>query len=212
MTGPDFLALTQLLSPAFPTGAFAYSQGLEWAVATGRVDNADGLRCWLMDGLSFGAARVDAVLLAHALQPDADLAALDAIARALAPSRERAEETVALGAAFDRVAAVLRGIPPAGHALPVAVGRVVRGLQVDPETVIALYLQGWAGSLVQIGVRVIPLGQTEGQQVLAALGAGIATLSKQALTLPVGELTTSTFTGDLGGMLHETQDVRLFRT
>lgn len=207
----DLLTLTQLLSPAFPTGAFAYSQGLEWAVSEGRVTDAAGLEAWLGDALLFGSARIDAVLLAHALRDGADLAVLDDIALALAPSRERAEETLALGGAFGRVASQVTGQGPEEHVLPVAVGRSARGLAAD-ETVIALYLQGWAGSLAQIGVRIIPLGQTDGQRVLAALGPVIAETSAQARETGLQDLTSSTFLGDLGGMLHETMPVRLFRT
>ena len=87
MGGPSVIAIeaarlraVQLLSPAFPTGGFAYSQGLEWAMAEGAVRDAATLTDWLRDGLVHGAGWSDGVLLSLALRPDADHAALGDLA------------------------------------------------------------------------------------------------------------------------------------
>ena len=83
------LVAVQLLSPAFPTGGFAYAQGLEWAMSQGVVADGAALAEWLRDLLAHGALWSDAVLLSLALRRDADPAALDDLARALCPSPER---------------------------------------------------------------------------------------------------------------------------
>ncbi|NJM84300.1 MAG: urease accessory protein UreF, partial [Tabrizicola sp.] len=63
------LTLVQWLSPAFPTGAFACSHGLEWAVAAGEVRQAAEVQAWLADVLAHGSGWQDAVVLAAALRP-----------------------------------------------------------------------------------------------------------------------------------------------
>ena len=81
--GAALMTLVQWLSPAFPVGAFAYSHGLEWAIAAGDVRDAGSLHTWLDAVLQHGAGRSDAILLAHALRPYADAAALSDLALAL---------------------------------------------------------------------------------------------------------------------------------
>ncbi|MGR3436877.1 MAG: urease accessory protein UreF [Shimia sp.] len=203
----DLLRLTQWLSPAFPVGAFAYSSGLETAIDRGLVGNAESLRAWLAQTVRRGAGAVDAVLLARALASE-DMAQT---ARALAGCAERWEETVAQGAAF---AATLRAM---GHdardaALPVVVGEAARGLAVAPAQVAALYLQGYAGNLATIAVRHVPLGQSDGQGVLAALAPDIAATAEWAAGAGIEDIATTAFTADLCAMAHATQEVRIYRT
>lgn len=206
------LSLVQWLSPAFPTGAFAYSHGLEWSVAADEVRDAPGLSRWLTDILTRGAGGTDAVILAHALAPDADLDALAELARALAPSAERLEETEAQGAAFARTVAAVTGQTAPPRPLPVAVGAAAAGLGLDPVDVLALYLQAMAANLVTIAVRHVPLGQTEGQAVLAALLPLIRRLAAERATLPLSAIGSATIRADLAAMRHETMDVRIFKT
>lgn len=209
---PGLLTLMQWLSPAFPTGGFAYSHGLEWMVAEGGLTGADALRDWLADVLRFGAGRQDAILLSLALRPGADPAALDALARALCPSAERLAETLDQGTAFARTVAGITGrdLPP--RALPVAVGEAAADLGLPREQVIALYLHAFAANLVSVGIRFLPLGQTEGQAVLSALHP--VTLALAAETAEAGEddLGSVALGADLAAMRHETMDVRIFRT
>ena len=113
LSGTALLRLLAWLSPAFPTGGFAYSHGLEWAVEAGDVRYGETLREWVEDVLERGAGRTDAILLRHAWgAPDAaSLAAVAELAGAIAPSRERRQETLDQGEAFLR-AAVAWGEPP----------------------------------------------------------------------------------------------------
>ncbi len=79
MTDLDRLRLTQVLSPAFPIGSFAHSQGLEWAIASGRVRDGAGMQAWVAAVISQGSGFVDAVFLSMGRAPGADFAALTAL-------------------------------------------------------------------------------------------------------------------------------------
>ena len=210
MLSPAHLALVQWLSPAFPTGAFAYSHGLETEIAGGTVSDATSLAAWLGNILRYGAGWQDAVLLSHALEGGAE--ALDELARALAPCAERLQEGLEQGAALARTVAGITGrdLPP--RMLPVAVGEAAAALDLPKADVIALYLHGFAGNLVSIGIRHVPLGQTEGQAVLARLMPLIHDLAGRAATAPLDGLGTCALAGDIAAFRHETQEVRIFRT
>lgn len=210
MLSDAHLTLVQWLSPAFPTGAFTYSHGLETEIAGGIVHDATSLEAWLRNILRFGAGWQDAVLLAHALEGDCD--ALDELARALQPCSERLRESREQGAAFARCVAGITGRDLPARLLPVAVGEAAMGLGLPKSDVIALYLQGFTGNLVTIAIRHVPLGQTEGQGVLARLLPLIHRLARDAATAPLDDIGTCALAGDLAAFRHETQEVRIFRT
>lgn len=209
---PALLTLSQWLSPSFPIGAFAYSHGLEWAIAAGEVRDADSLRVWLADILAHGAGRNDAILLAHALRPGADLATLSDLALALAASAEREREMLEQGAAFVQATNALTGQGRPVRPLPVAVGAAAQALGLPPQTVLALFLQGFAGNLASIAVRFVPLGGVDGQRVLASLRPLIADLAREAARAPLDAIGTAVFRADLASMRHETMSPRMFRT
>ena len=208
----DLLTLVQWLSPAFPVGGYAYSHGLEWAISEGQVTDGDSLRDWLTDILDHGSGRADAVLLARAMDPDADLAAVAATARALCASKERWVETHDQGRAFTEAVNALTENDFPAVALPVAVGRAARALRLPAERVAALYLHAFASNLVSAAVRFVPLGQTEGQRVLAALHPLIDRLAREAAATPLDAIASGVPGADLAAIHHETQDVRIFRT
>lgn len=210
MLSAAHLTLTQWLSPAFPTGAFAYSNGLETEIATGTVQDAASLETWLQNILRFGAGWQDAVLLSHALEGGRD--ALDDLARALAPCAERLQEGLEQGTAFARTVTGITGhtLPP--RMLPVALAEAAAPLDLPKADVIALYLQGFGGNLVTIGIRHVPLGQTEGQAVLSRLAPLIHDLARRAACVPLDTLGTCALAGDLAALQHEVMDVRIFRT
>lgn len=210
--GAGLLSLVQWLSPAFPTGGFAYSHGLEFEIAAGRVTSSAALADWLRQVLAYGTGLQDAILLAHALEPAADLDMLMGLAHALAPSAERLVETMEQGAAFARVASALVGQDFQARPLPLAVGQAAVGLGLPKAQVIALYLQAFTANLVSAAVRFVPLGQTEGQGVLAGLHPLIQTLAAKAATASLEDITTSTLRADLAAMRHETMLTRIFRT
>lgn len=206
------LSLVQWLSPAFPTGGFAYSHGLEQVIAEGSVRDAAGLELWLSGILRHGAGWQDAVLLSLALREGAEPAALAAVARALAPSAERLAETEEQGAALARTVAALTGRSLPAAPLPVALGQAAATLGLPPAQVIALFLHGFASNLVSVATRAVPLGQTEAQAVLARLHPLCETLAQAAATAQEADLGGAALAADLAAMAHETLDVRLWKT
>jgi urease accessory protein len=204
------LALVQWLSPAFPTGSFAYSHGLE-AVIAGGERSAAGIDAWIEGVLRHGSGQADAVLLASVLRGE-DAGAMDALARAMAGTKERLAETVEQGAAFARTVAALTGRDLPARCLPVALGEATRPLDLPVEEVVAVYLHAFAANLVAVATRFAPLGQTEGQGMLAGLHPVIADLAAFAATAGVDEIGTTALAADLAAMRHEEMDVRIFKT
>lgn len=212
---PHLVTLMQWLSPSYPVGGFSYSHGLEWAVAAGDVTEAAGFQAWLADVLEYGTGRNDAILLAAAYRAEdaATLAHVDAVARALAPSSERLLETTAQGAAFVRTTAEIWDMDLPALCYPVAVGRAAALIGVGLEQVLPLYLHGFASNLTGAAMRLVPLGQTEGQRVLAAMTPLCDLLAQEALAgAGLDDLGGCTVMADIAAMKHETQYTRLFRS
>lgn len=206
----DLLTLVQWLSPAFPTGGYAYSHGLE-AVMAGGERTAAGIGRWIEGVLRHGGGQADAVLLAAVLRGE-DPEEMDALARAMAGTKERLAETVEQGAAFARTVAALTGrnLPP--RCLPVAVGEAARGMNLAVEEVVGVYLHAFAANLAACATRFAPLGQTEGQGMLAGLHPVISELATWAATAGVEEIGTAALAAEIAAIRHETLDVRIFKT
>lgn len=205
---PDLLTLTQWLSPAFPLGSFAYSHGLETVIEDGDIRDRETLTSWISDILEHGTGFVDAVLLAQSLAGQ-DLSEMSV---ALAASKERLIETQAQGRAFADTVNAMTGAQIPQAPLPVAVGVAARGLSLAPEEVLSLYLHAFASNLVSVGVRFVPLGQTDGQMALAALHPIIVEVAARAAQAEIRDISSAAFGADLSAMRHETQDVRIFKT
>lgn len=208
----NLLSLIQWLSPAFPTGGYAHSHGLEQAAADASLTDAASLQDWLADILTHGSGRQDAILLALALRPATDLDALTDLALALCSGAERHQETLAQGTALARTVAALTGRSLKPRPLPVALGEAAAPLNLPAEQVLALFLHAMASNLVQAMVRFVPLGQTEGQATLAALHPLITRLSESLRRATEYDLATATFGAELAAMRHETLQPRIFKT
>jgi urease accessory protein len=214
------------LSPAYPTGAFSYSHGLEYAVETGQVTTAAALIDWVATVIDAGAGRIDAVLFAAAWRAAeaGDDAALDTaveLASAWRGSAETALESAAQGAAFLAVTGAAWAHPALERLgrrhdgqipLSAVVGAACAWHGIKLATALAAYLQGFAANLVSAGVRLIPLGQTDGQRAIAALEPVIARAAEAALTADLESLGTASPLLDWCSMKHETQYTRLFRS
>ena len=212
MTLPARLSLAQWLSPAFPTGAFAYSHGLESAIAEGIIKDTGSLEKWLADVLDYGTGWQDSVLLAEALRPTADHDALSDYARALQTSAGRLREANDQGAAFARTVRDLTGRLCTARPLPVAVGEAAATLDLPAEEVIALYLHAFVSNLVSVAVRFVPLGQTEGQGVLASLHDRIAAIAVRAAKAGLSDISNAALGSDVAAMRQEAMEVRLWRS
>ncbi len=209
------LRLLAWLSPAFPTGAFAYSHGVEWAVETGDIKDGATLRLWVEDVLRHGSGRTDAILLRHAhraAKTPADLADIAELARAAQPARERLAETVAQGNAFRLAATPWRPELPEDLPYPVALGALAGAHGIDETRVCAGYLQAFAANLISAAVRLVPLGQSTGLAVLAALEPAITAIADATRTATLDDIGGACFRSDLAAMHHETQYTRLFRS
>ena len=205
------LTLMQWLSPAFPVGAFAYSHGLEQVIADGAVADAQDLQDWLEAVLEHGSGQADAVLLAVAHQTE-DPARVDAAARAFAASAERLQETTLQGAAFCDTVRAVWALELDGLTYPVAVGAAARTMGIPLAQTLSLYLHAFASNLVSVAQRAMPLGQTDGQRVLATLAPVIQCTAHAAATATLDDLTSSSFAADIAAMRHETLQPRIFRT
>ena len=225
----DAAALYRLmawLSPAYPVGAFSYSSGIEWAVEAGDIKDAETLRQWLAAMLGEGSGFCDGVFFvqAHRAIVADDAVALRAVAElaaAFVPSKERLLETTTQGRAFldatraawpcDAIAR-LEAAWPGAVALPVAVGVVCAGHGVGCDAALHAFLHALTANWISAGIRLVPLGQTDGQRVLAALEPVVATTAARAFKTPLEEVGSAALRADLASMRHETQYTRLFRS
>lgn len=217
VSGAPLLRLLAWLSPAFPLGGFSYSGGLERAVHDGLLKHAGDLELWLATGLEHGFLWNDAVLLAasHRVGDD-DIGAIAALAAALAGSRERHAETLALGAAFITAASawpspVLEALP-AETALPVAFGAVAAAHGIGLEAACQGYLHAQVSQSISAAIRLSLAGQVAGLSVLSALEANILAATARAAASSLDDLGGCTFRADIAVLGHETQHSRLFRS
>ncbi|OYX26487.1 MAG: hypothetical protein B7Z10_03220 [Rhodobacterales bacterium 32-66-7] len=197
----DRLRLTQILSPAFPIGAFAHSQGLEWAIASGRIRNEADLQHWIAAIIIDGSGKSDAIFVSLARRDGADLSALVQLYDAYLPAAGRGVEAAELGRGFQTLT------DPTATPLPyvLALGRETACLAVPEAEVLALFLQALAAQLISVAVRFLPLGQTAGQRVLAALAPVIADTACRCSG-------AGTEGADIAAMAHATMETRIFRT
>jgi urease accessory protein len=214
--GSQLLRLMAWLSPAFPTGGFAYSHGLEWAVEAGDIKDGDGLRKWLTDVVAHGAGRSDTIMLRHAHRAASDPTALRdivSLANACAPARERHDEALNQGRAFQlAVAPWTTTNLPEDAPYSVAVGAAAGDNTIPEDDTAFAYLQAFTTNLISAAVRLVPLGQTAGLRVLAALEPVILATAAETKTATLDDIGGCAFRSDLAAMRHETQYTRLFRS
>ncbi len=217
------LRLLQLVSPSLPIGGFAYSQSIEWAVEAGWIRTPEQLRAWLLDQLGKAMVNLDLPLLArmHDAARVRDLAAMGHWIDWLLAAREtaelRAEEANRGRALADLLIAwELTGAPDwkATLARSQAAGFAFAATAWDiPARNTALgYAWGWLENLVLAGIKIIPLGRAQGQQVLQRLVAEVPAAVAKALTLAADEIGTSSPALAIASSAHETQYTRLFRS
>jgi len=218
----DLSALQRLLtwlSPAFPVGTFAWSQGLETAIGNGRIKVAADLKDWIGGALAHGGLKTDAIILAHAHRGADDAAALQELADlalALTASSERTMETTLTGEAFGIAA---RAWPsdvfarlPQRCPYPVAVGAIGAAQGIGLNDLLAGYLTTAVHSQVSVAVRLVPLGQTAGLQVMAGLEPVVATLVGTAASASLDDIGGIAYGADIAQMRHETIGIRVFRS
>jgi urease accessory protein len=214
------------MSPAYPVGAFSYSSGLEWAVEAGDVRDAATLAGWLKTIIGHGSVFGDAVIFCHAHRAAANgnddaLATAAELAAALAGSRERFLETTAQGQAFRQITQAAWATPALERltaawegplAYPVVVAASCAGHGIGLTSGLHAVLHSVVSNLVSAGMRLVPLGQTDGQRVVAMLERTIAQAAERALTTALDDIGMAALRADIASMRHETQYTRLFRS
>ena len=221
-TSTALYKLQSWLSPSYPVGAYAFSHGLENAVDTLLVTDANDVTEWVGDTVSVGNGFADLVFLAAAWEAVASASELSDIAElayAFQVTRELRTESVSQGSAFLRATKkawpcdALQRLPvntPVTY--PVAVGVTAAGHDIDKDLAMHAYGHAFAANLVSAAIRLIPLGQTEGQESIAALEPVVTAAVQRAQTTPLARVATSTTMVDIVSMHHETQHTRLFRS
>jgi urease accessory protein len=219
------LRLQSWLSPAFPIGAFSYSHGLEYAVESGLVHDRESLIDWLDGDLRFGSGRNEAIFLGLALKSTGqDFLEVAELAEASVATKELALESLSQGQAF--LLTVQRAWPnetlKAGADLLVEAGitptqaiataLACRAHGIDPDDALHLYLQAWSANLINAAVRLVPLGQTDGQLAQAALEDAVITTAREARSATLDDLGSAALIVDWASMQHENQYTRLFRS
>jgi urease accessory protein len=189
---------------------------LEWAVEAGDIRNGSTLQEWLTDVVRHGSGRSDCILLRHAHRAARETAALSEIAQlaaAATPARERLAETLGQGTAFLRAACAWElPILPDEIPYPVAVGALAGWHHIDEDGTVTAYLQAFVSNLISAAVRLVPLGQSDGVQVLASLEPVILAIAEATSTASLEDIGSCAFRSDLAAMRHETQYTRLFRS
>ena len=225
----SLIRLQNWLSPAFPTGSYSYSHGLEWAIESNRVHDRTSLVDWLDADLRYGSGRNDAIFFIEAWRCAAgghhtrllEIAELSAAFRgtsefALEASQQGASCLATLrdvwrDPAIDALSEGLRqrNIQPV---LPIVIAVQSAAAGVPAGTALRAFLCALVSNLVTAGVRLIPLGQTDGQHALAELEDTVLEASDHALAACIDDLGSAALMVELASMLHETQYTRLFRS
>jgi len=213
--------LLQLASPALPVGAYSYSQGIEAAVEAGIVRDAAGARRWIEDVLELSVARMEAPLLLRLIDAwrAGDAARAERWNGVFLASREAAElraETVQMGYSLARLLAELGegdGLPQWEEiSFPAAFAHAAARWDIEPERALTAYLWSWAENQVMAAVKTVPLGQTDGQRMLLALGDKVAQAAVRAAGIEDEALGNFAPGLALLSARHETQYSRLFRS
>jgi urease accessory protein len=222
----SLLQLMWLASPALPVGGFSYSEGLEAAVEAGVVGNEAQARDWLLDQLHLGLARAELALLAKAIaawrrHDAARIAELQAWFASTRETREVRQQSEQMGRsltdwlrqrdAHDARLATLAALKPA-PTWPLAFALAAARTQATAHDALLAFAFGWAENMVQAAIKSVPLGQSAGQRMLAALCDALPDAVACAMQRPDGALQAFTPMLAILSSRHEVQYSRLFRS
>lgn len=224
-----FLRQQSWLSPAFPTGAYSYSHAIEWAVEAGYIRDRKSLVDWLEADLCYGSGRNEGIFFIEAWRSITEenyekLVEVAELAAAFRGTSEFALETSQQATAclgtfrrvwpnpiMERFSELLskRSMAPA---LAVVLGVGAARQSISATLALPAFLQSYVANLVTAGVRLIPLGQTDGQLAIAELEVAVLVVAAQAEKATIHDLGSAAYMVDLASAQHETQYTRLFRS
>ena len=222
----NLLTLLQLASPALPVGAYSYSEGVETLVTQGIVTSRDDLLHWLMQELAGGAIRIETTVMRWGYEATACgdatkithwnqwLSALRETEEMRSQSWQMGRSLLRLFSALEPALAkqLLEAIRQGNCNYAIAYGMVAQAWEVPLDAAGLAYLQSWAANLISAGVRVVPLGQTEGQRLLRQLANPLQEAHAAIQHLTEADLMACSWGVSLASMQHETQYSRLFRS
>lgn len=214
------LQLLQLASPTLPVGAYSYSEGIETSVATGIISDRQTLEHWLLQELQQGGVRIEAAVMVRAYTADPEiLRHWNAWLSATRETESLRLQSWQMGGSLLRllvdlepaVAEIARAVgSPCNYAI--AFGIAAYYWQLPLSVTVASYLHTWASDRIAAGVKLIPLGQTAGQQLLLSLHEPIAAIAAQILRLGDHELASWTWGLAFASLGRQQLHTRLFRS
>lgn len=219
----SFLHLLQLSSPTLPLGAYSYSEGLEYLV-NNQIQNQEQFYSWLEQELTYGAIRIETAIMLRSQQNFPDLEKLNYWNNWLIASKETQElrqQSWQMGRSLikllislteDQIFSQIQTKLTNSCNYPLAFGMASAYWKINPEMALLAYLHNWASNLINVGVKLIPLGQTAGQKLLQQINSIIMEKYQQILNLKDDELYSCTLGLGLASMNHENQYSRLFRS
>lgn len=217
------LRLLHLVSPTLPVGAFTYSQGVEWAVECGWVHDEATLKAWLDDLLQGGMTWLELPLLARLYRAaeQVDIEALAVWSHTLLAARETRElrdEEHNRGRALTSLLPEL-GIPLSAEQRPhfrrcqlAGFAHAAHCWRIPLADAAAGYVWGWLENIVLAGVKIIPLGQSAGQRIIAELTPSIPELVARGLGVADDDIGASATAQAIASSRHETQYTRIYRS
>ena len=221
------LRLFQLISPALPIGAFTYSQGMEWAVENGWIENESDLEAWLHSVLHDNIEFLEAPVIARlyqALEQQSE-ERFSYWSSFLLASRETSELRAEEKQRARALHTLLAKLPDAEDWAELQAWREAllksqsSGFSlagyywhIDVHSLLHGYVWSWLENAVTVAVKLVPLGQTEGQRLLYRLSEIISPVVERALHVKDEQMGASTPALAIASSLHETQYTRLFRS
>ena len=210
-TDSKLITVMQWLSPAFPIGGFAYSHGLEWAINKGYVSNREELQKWISDLLEYGSLKNDAILINLVLQ-GSDPKEINELAMALCQANERLSETKLQGGAFCKIMGDVWNLEIDNLTLPIALALAAKNESIDQNLVVPAYLHSFCSNLISVAIRLVPIGQTDGQKTLRELSPLILDSVRAVAKSDIDDLGSTCFLSDVSAMQHEYLQPRVFKT
>jgi urease accessory protein len=223
LTDIQLLSLLQLTSSALPVGAYSYSEGLEMLVENGIITSPESLQNWLESELKYGAIRMEAAVMVRAYEAvkTEDLQLLSYWNQWLSAARETQELRSASWQMGRSLIQLLEKLHPQIKSITSTVGNpcnyaIAFGIalahhQINIQAGLLGYLHSWVSNLITAGVKLIPLGQTAGQQLILSLQP-LLNHATQITAMTDDDLSCCSWGLSLASMQHETQYTRLFRS
>ena len=221
MNAAGLLHLLQFASPALPIGGYSYSQGLEAALESGLVRDADTARAWIVRYLHEVVAQWDAplfwrLLKAFEARDDASIALRSERFLASRDSAEFRAETVQMGYSLTKLIAELgvADVAPLGEevSLPAAFACAVSALAIGHEEALLAMLFSWVENQVLVCVKSVPLGQVAGQRMLLSLRPELELSAERARTISDEDMSNWSPGLSILSMRHEVQNGRIYRS